>query len=148
MNINIDENMEENQLYHLFLYVSKLTHNKTHEKLEKIGLYRGQPPLLFSLWKKDGKSRKELGDILVSQPATITKMIHRLESSGFVESKIDEKDSRVSRVYLTTKGREIKGQVEEIYNDLEKEVFEDFSNEDKNMMKKLLIVMKKNIRGE
>ncbi|WP_461205859.1 MarR family winged helix-turn-helix transcriptional regulator [Clostridium sp. DL1XJH146] len=144
----MNENEEERELYHLFLYVSKLTFNKTHNQLEKIGLYRGQPPLLFSLWDKDGKSRSELCKILDSKPATITKMIKRLEKSGFVVSRQDGQDSRVSRVFLTTKGKEIRGEVEEIYKNLEKEAFYGFSDKKREILRELLLLMKSNLKND
>ncbi|SHH80615.1 MarR family winged helix-turn-helix transcriptional regulator [Clostridium grantii] len=135
------------ELYHFFLSVCKLAFNKTHVELEKIGLYRGQPPVLFLLWEKDGRSRKELCDNIDIQPATITKMIKRLENTDFVLSKPDDNDLRVSRVYLTEKGKNIKNEVEKIYFKLEEQLLKDFSVEDKLLLNKLLISMKINLKN-
>jgi DNA-binding MarR family transcriptional regulator len=130
-----------------FLSVCKLSFIKTHTELEKIGLYRGQPPLLFALWEKDGRSRKELCEIMELQPATVTKMIKRLENEDFIVSKVDEKDARVSRVYLTKKGKEIKGEVEKIYADLEKQLLSGFSMEEREILQKMLISIKTNLKS-
>jgi DNA-binding MarR family transcriptional regulator len=142
-----NEGQRKRQLYHLFLYISKQTFNQTHTQLEKIDLYRGQPPLLFALWEKDGRSRKELCNLLTLKPATITKMIKRLEKTGFVFSKQDEEDSRVSRVYLTEKGNKIQEEVKQIYAELEKQTFRDFTDEERSTLTILLKKMEKNING-
>lgn len=118
------------ELFHKFMHISRKTFHKTHSELESIGLYRGQPPLLFSLWEKDEQSRKELGQSLRVQPATVTKMVKRLSLNGFLTSKQDGEDSRISRVCLTEKGKEVEAQVRGIYDGLKEDVFKGFSDED------------------
>lgn len=110
-------------LVHRFMRTSRQVTHKVHDKLDAIGLYRGQPPLLFALWEKDGLSRKALCGILGVQPATVTKMVKRLTQSGYVTSLSDERDSRVSRVYLTTMGKAIEPEVRGIFRDLNEEIF-------------------------
>jgi DNA-binding MarR family transcriptional regulator len=146
-NMNESINVKPGQFQRFFLSVCKLNFMKTHTELEKIGLYRGQPPLLFALWEKDGRSRKELCKIMELQPATVTKMIKRLENLDFIVSKADEKDARVSRVYLTRKGKEIKGEVEKIYVDLEKQLLSGFSMEEIEILQKMLISIKTNLKS-
>lgn len=112
-----------NVLVHKYLRTNRWVLNKVHDSLDKIGLYRGQPPLLFALWEKDHLSRKELCIILGVQPATITKMVKRLTQSGYVTSMQDADDSRVSRVCLTNKGKMIEPEVIKTFEDLNKEIF-------------------------
>ena len=56
----------------LFVQVCRLHYIRTHTVLEEIGVYRGQPPVLFHLQIQDGLSHSELGRRLQVSPATIT----------------------------------------------------------------------------
>jgi DNA-binding MarR family transcriptional regulator len=79
-----NENRE--RTFHKYMRTSKIMFHKTNERLERVGLSRGQPPLLMSLWKKDKQSRRNLCESMDRKPATITKMVKRLENNGFVTS--------------------------------------------------------------
>ncbi len=91
-----------------------LYHSQSHLLLEKLGLYRGQPRLLWFLWEREGQTHYELATRLRVQPATVTKMIQRMEKSGFVKRGADAHDERVSRVYLTDRGSAIRPEVEQV----------------------------------
>src|ERR1700687_4371992 len=75
--------------------------------LEAPNLYQGQPPLLRELWEEEGLTQTELAIRLKLTPPTITKMLQRMEKSGFIQRKPDPDDQRVSRVYLTSAGRDV-----------------------------------------
>lgn len=77
-------------------------------------LHRGQPPLLFALSLQDGLSNAELAECMFVTPPTISNMVKRLRKSGFVEKRRDSEDERVTRVYLTEKGRRATGRLREI----------------------------------
>ena len=85
-----------------------LHHTRAHHLFETLGLYRGQPPVLFELWEQEGLTQKELAVRLGVTPATITKMLQRMEKAGFIQRKQDSGDQRISRVYLTEAGCLIK----------------------------------------
>jgi DNA-binding MarR family transcriptional regulator len=89
-----------------------------HKALEGLGLYRGQPRLLHVLWEREGITHSELARELHIQPATVTKMLQRMEKAGFLERKHDQQDERVSRVFLTPRGRDIKERVTETMEEL------------------------------
>lgn len=137
---------DNGHILHKYIRTSKKIFHQTHKDLEKIGLYRGQPPLLFALWKQEGQSGRELSAALSIQPATVTKMVGRLKKNGFVITKQDTVDSRVSRVYLTSEGRQVKEQVQEIYRALKETVFQDFSEEELCMFEQFLDRMKANVQ--
>ena len=92
-------------LDHLMAQVSRLHHTRAHALLRDIGLHRGQPPLLFALWDEDGQSQAALAERLGIAPATLTRMVQRMERAGFVERRADPADERLSRVHLTEAGR-------------------------------------------
>jgi DNA-binding MarR family transcriptional regulator len=116
--------------------VCRMHYVRLHELLETIGLYRGQPPLLHILWEQEGLTHTELAMRLEISQATTTKMIQRMEKSGFVQRRADPQDQRVSRVYLTEAGRDIRSDVEAILAQIEAETFEGFSDEEKESLRR------------
>ena len=117
----------------------------SHKNLEKEGLYPGQPNLLFALYHKDGLSQKEIAEILHSKPATITVMIKRLEKTGFVERKDDKNDQRISRIFLTEKGKNICENLKEMHAEIEKKCFYNFTLEEKILLRRFLIQVRDNL---
>lgn len=132
-------------LYYVFSRVIKSHHKRMHSLMEEIGLYPGQHPMLFILGHKDGQSQKELAERLRSKPATITVMITRMEKAGLVERKQDSEDQRISRVYLTDKGKGIFTHVKEKLDSINEECFKNFTEEEKMLLRRFLLQMADNL---
>jgi DNA-binding MarR family transcriptional regulator len=130
----------------LFVQVCRLHYSRAHIILEEIGLYRGQPPVLRHLHIQDGLTQTELGQRLEVSPATVTKMIQRMEKAGFVQRRQDEADQRVSRVYLTQAGRAIKAEMAARLKTIEAEAFAGFSLDERVIMRRLLLQMRDNLQ--
>ena len=130
---------------HLLGQVCRLHHVRVHVLLEDLGVYRGQPPVLFKLWEQEGRTHSELAKCIHVQPATMTKMIQRMERAGFVERRSDPDDERVSRVYLTDAGRAIQTEMEQIFQGLEQEALEDFSADERASLRQLLGKIRDNL---
>ena len=94
--------------------------------------------MLDALWQADGRSHTELAQALRVQPATVSKMVQRMERSGFVARRADLTDQRVSRVFLTDEGRRIKRQVDERFDQLERETLGSLSIEERHLLWHLL----------
>ena len=132
-------------MIHKYMYLNKKTATKTDGRLEEVGLHRGQPVLLHLLWEKDGLSGRELSDLMEVQPATVTKMVRRLKTTGFVKTKQDPKDSRISRVYLTDQGKGVESQVKDIFRDLENIMFKGFTSDQRGQFHGFLDQIRENL---
>jgi len=132
----------------LLAQVCRLHHSRARALLEEFGLFRGQPPLLFALWEKEGLTHSELAKHLHVQPATITKMIKRMERAGFVERRQDAEDQRVSRVYLTDAGRNIRDAVEGMLRKLEEQTFAGFRSEERALLTRFLLRIRNSLMQE
>lgn len=137
--------IDKNSLYYIFLEILRHHYNLTHTLLEKIDVYPGQPPMLLVLNKKDGQSQKDLADKLNLKPATITVMLKRMEKENLVVRRQDDEDQRISRVYITEKGREIFEKTNEVMKDIEEICFQNFTVEEKVILRRLFIQMKDNL---
>ena len=136
---------EPESIDYLLAQICRLHHARAHALLEEIGLYRGQPPVLRALWEEEGRTHSELAARLYVQPATITKMIQRMERAGFVERREDPEDQRVSRVYLTEAGRAIREEVQQVWRVLEGETFEGFSLEERAVIRRFFCQIRDNL---
>jgi DNA-binding MarR family transcriptional regulator len=125
--------------------VCRMHYKRAHTLLEALGLYRGQPHVLSELWRQEGLTHSELATHKHVSPATITKMIQRMEEAGFVERRPDPRDQRVSRVYLTPAGREIQQRVFEVWQQLEKDTLGDLVDEERAVLRRLLIRIRDNL---
>ncbi len=118
--------------------VCKLHRQRADVLLNEIGLHVGQEMILCALWENEGVTQTELAERLLIQPATVTNTLKRLEREGFVYREEDPDDQRVSRVFVTEAGRNLKTAVEEQWSRLEREAFGDLSVEDGTTLRKML----------
>ena len=136
---------KQESLDFLFAQVGRLQRSRMHALLDELGLYRGQPPVLFELWKQEGRTHSELADRLHVQPATMSKMIQRMERAGFVQRRSDPEDQRVSRVHLTEHGRAVQTQVKQVWNQIESEMFDGFTAEERAAIRSVILRIRKNM---
>ncbi len=136
---------EPNTLDFLLAQICHNHHFRANALLEALGLYRGQPPVLFALWDQEGLTHTELAERLQNTPATITKMIQRMEKAGFVQRRPDTSDQRVSRVYLTETGRAIQAQVQAVWDMMEAETFAGFNDEERLLLRTFLQRIRQNL---
>jgi DNA-binding MarR family transcriptional regulator len=129
----------------LLAQVCRLHHMRAHVLLEEIGPYRGQPPVLFHLQRQDGLTLTDLVAHLEVAPATVTKMVQRLERAGFVQRAPDGEDQRVTRVYLTEAGRAIQRKMRAVLQRLEGESFAGLSAEERGRLSALLVRVRANL---
>lgn len=135
----------EDNIYALFHQVMRYHFLRSHELLERIGVYPGQPPLLFALGHNDGLSQKELANRLNVKPATITVMIKRMEKAGYIKRIQDEADQRVIRVYLTDPGRKLMKEVKQTIKKINYECFKGLTEEEEIFLKGIFIKMRNNL---
>ena len=77
-------------------------------QMQELGIYPGQIPVLGLLAHKDGLSQREIAEKLHIKPPTVNVTVQRLEKAGFLYREADEKDQRISRIYMTEKGKQAK----------------------------------------
>jgi MarR family transcriptional regulator, organic hydroperoxide resistance regulator len=136
---------EAESLDSLFAQCCRLKHARIHTLLETLGLYRGQPSVLQALWEQEGLMHTDLARRLGVQPATITKMLQRMEKAGFIERRPDPDDQRVSRVYLTEAGRSVQAGVQQVWRQLEAEAFAGFTLEERVLLRRFFLDIRANL---
>jgi MarR family transcriptional regulator, organic hydroperoxide resistance regulator len=91
------------------LYAATIAVNRTYKPmLDKLGLTYPQYLVLSTLWEEDGLAVSAIADRLSLESSTITPLVKRLESAGFLTRLRNPKDERQVLVSLTHKGRSMK----------------------------------------
>ena len=129
----------------LLANICHLHHARAHQLFHSIGLHRGQPPVLMALWEQEGFTHTELAERLRIAPATVTKMLQRMERTGFIQRKPDAKDQRIARVYLTEAGSAVQSKVEAILKTMEAETFAGLTQEERTLLHRFLLQMGENL---
>ena len=75
--------------------------------LEPLGLTYPQYLVMLSLWDKDAKTVGELGSTIGLESNTLTPLLKRMAEAGLVDRVKNSQDERVTRIHLTSKGREL-----------------------------------------
>ena len=137
---------EQDSAYALFSQIIRFHYHRMHILLDKLGLYPGQPGVLFILGKQSGQSQKELAEKLHIKAGTVAVMLNRMEKAQLIERHQDQSDQRISRVYLTKHGEMVRDQVKEAFKTIETECFKDFTTEEQVLLRRLFMQMRDNLR--
>lgn len=118
--------------------VNRLHFTRFYQTLSTFGLGKGQPPILKYLSMNDGCKQSEIAQREHITAATTTVMLQTMEKNGLIERRVDENDLRVMRVYITQKGRELQAKCDEAIENMEKEIYEGFTEEELESFRYLL----------
>lgn len=118
--------------------VNRLHFNVFHQTLSQFGLGKGQPPILKHLSLNDGCKQSEIAKFEHLTAATVTVMLQTMEKNGLIERRSDEKDLRIMRVYITPKGLDVQKKCDEAIEEMEKKIYEDFTDDEIEVFRNLL----------
>ena len=91
------------------LYSTSIAINRLYKPmLDSLGVTYPQYLVLSTLWERDGQTISAIADRLALEPSTITPLMKRLETAGFVARKRNPKDERQVQVFLQPKGRALR----------------------------------------
>ncbi|MDO5134895.1 MAG: MarR family transcriptional regulator [Eubacteriales bacterium] len=141
------EEKKERSLQSMVLEISRRYVGKCFGQMKETGIYPGQVPILAVLHQKGGYSQKELAELLKVKAPTVTVSIQRLEKAGLVCRRQDERDQRVTRIYMTEKGEDVVTEGLRRMHEIEKAVFGGFSQAEICLMKRFFSQILENIDG-
>ncbi len=139
------ENKIFDSLGFLLLHVGRAQHNLIRKQMHTHGLYRGQPPVMFALNQQDGMSNSDLANFLDITPATLTNKVKRMEKADLVIRRRDVDDERVSRIYLTDKGRGLMDKIHQSVVESDNAMLRGFSDAEIEHLKEDIKRILKNI---
>lgn len=130
---------------YLLAQICKAHRGCAADALDAVGLHVGQEMFLLQLWEQDGLTQSQLAEHMCVQPPTVNKMLSRMESIGLVSRREDAEDSRISRVYLTDRSRELKASVEQAWEQVDEQTVANLSSNERAELRRLLMKVYENL---
>jgi DNA-binding MarR family transcriptional regulator len=82
--------------------------------LEPLGLTHPQYLVMLALWERSPRTVRNIGEALALEPATLSPLLKRLESSGLITRRRKVDDERSLDVDLTDAGRALRSRAEAV----------------------------------
>jgi len=121
--------------------------NAELKKRDISGLINSHGTILSAMYDNDGlMTMNRIAKFIGKRKSTVTDMVKKLEKLGYISRKKSEKDARVIEVTLTEKGWIFKDTFKEISGELLEKTYDDFTEEEKQILMKLLLKVRKNFR--
>ncbi|ULQ58722.1 MarR family transcriptional regulator [Brucepastera parasyntrophica] len=129
--------------------ISDSMSKKANHDLEKFGITFSQFQILFFLHqrKRIKTSQKDLENHFEVSSPTISGILKRLESKGFITTEFDDQDKRVKHIYLTQKERKLFYQMKSSRGDMEKTLTRNFTEPEVWELKALLEKVYENVNS-
>lgn len=95
-----------------YMYLLSTAQKRLRRRLEqqaesRAGISVVQAGALFALLRQDGLLSTELASQLDIAPSAMTGLADRMLRGGLVERRVDERDKRINRLWLSAHGREV-----------------------------------------
>jgi DNA-binding MarR family transcriptional regulator len=91
------------------VYSANLAYGRAYKPiLDALGLTYTQWIIIVALWEEDGQSVKRLGEKLFLESNTLTPILKKLESEGYLQRRRDAADERQVIISLTPAGRALR----------------------------------------
>lgn len=116
------------------------------EKLENMDMHPRQFPMLRLLFENPGLNQREIAEKLNIKPPTVAVSIKRMEKVGLVERRQDQNNQRISRIYITDAGISMVNLGREILVKEEEIMLQDFTEEEKALVRQYLQRIRNNLR--
>lgn len=113
--------------------------------LDAHGLYPGQELLLLQLWEQEGLTHTELVERCRVEAPTVSKTLQRMEAQGIVQRRPDGRDARVSRVFLTDAGRNLRDPVEQAWQRVDELSVAGLTEQEQLILRRLLVALRANL---
>ncbi len=104
-----DDLLQLEQFLCFSVYAAGHAFNRVYKPLlEELGLTYPQYLVMVVLWQEDGQTVGQIGEKLFLETSTLTPLLKRLETGGYLRRARDTADERVVRITLTEQGKALR----------------------------------------
>jgi DNA-binding MarR family transcriptional regulator len=97
------------------VYTASHAFNRVYKPLlDELGLTYPQYLAMVCLWEEDGQTVGGLGEKLFLESSTLTPLLKRLETAGYIRRERSREDERVVVLRLTEEGKRLKEKAETV----------------------------------
>lgn len=131
---------------HLYICVSHLHHSAVEGRVSRLGFHHTQHRTLMHLARHEHvPAQKELAAEMGVSPAAVTATLQRLEKDGYIARTMPDSDNRRNEIRITEAGRRAVEESRAIFEDIDRTMFDGFSNEEVATLAELLTRMRANL---
>ena len=123
-------------------YFREITQNiyaQVEERLLKYGLVKGQAQLLLIIRDNEDCTQKDLANYFNVKYSSMSERLNKLEDLGYIERTQDGDNLKYKRITITLEGKAAAVQCRRILNDIEGNLFKDFSDKEVSQFEKMLM---------
>lgn len=110
-------------------------------KLSEYDITPSQYGVLSCLWQKEFASPKQIAETLCLETSTISGVLDRMQKKGLIDRITNNEDRREVRVVVKEKGQLLQEPIQEIIEEVNKEVLKGFSEQEIMDLKKSLRII-------
>lgn len=125
--------------------IARLLSRRYDRRVRRLELTRAQCRVLFQLARNEGMNQACLADQLDIEPITLTRLIDRMETAGWVERRNDPADRRAKTLFLTQRAWPILDISWAVAKDVREESLSGLSEEERATLMSLLDRIHKNL---
>lgn len=130
----------------LTMHTRRLQKSLFESRIKTTGLYGTQHRILMYLsCRHKSGSQKELADHLQITPAAVTGALQKLEADGYIGRSLGH-DNRFNEIEITEKGSDVVRRSKEIFDSVERSVFDGFTDDELDVYIQCLEKLRKNIK--
>ncbi|MGO4549282.1 MarR family winged helix-turn-helix transcriptional regulator [Paenibacillus sp. 2TAB23] len=125
----------------LFQIIGLKLKKRADESIKELGLSSQQGKVIDYIYENQNNHiiQKDLADRFHLRGASITSMLQVLEQKGFIERKIPVNNERQKNIYVLPKAVELIEGFNDSFQKVEDEIVQALDDEEKQVLKKLLI---------
>src|SRR5258705_13660632 len=118
--------------------MARLMAQQLAERIRPAGVAIGQWSVLLFLWARDGMTQAEVSRVVAIEPPTVVRTIDRMVRDGLVTRAPDPDDGRLSRIYLTERGRSLRDELVPLAAAVNREVLNGLTDTEARTLRRLL----------
>lgn len=115
----------------------RIAHRYLGNQLEPYGLSKGQPRILHLLARHKCKTQKDLLSKMDIRPATLTRMLQRMEKNDLLVRTPSVEDQRILEIRLTDLGRQAQLASARVFHQMDQELSALMTAEEKETLERV-----------
>ncbi len=125
--------MKISQTFDFYIRTTHLSLTRIYNiLLKQFGITQTEALVLINV-KKDGTPITKLAQYLNMQDASLNRQLKRMQKAGFILRKKDQFDKRITRIFLTQKGVELRKKVKQLAVELNNQFLSLLSNDEQQI---------------
>lgn len=147
---NIEQKIDVEIVYALLSgKVTNAINRTLSRKLKEasIDISPAQVSILYTLWRTDGITQKQLSDATAKDKPSITRLLDNMDKLQLIKRQQDKKDRRMNKIFLTAKAQTIREKVSEATVNALQEAFNGLSGDEMSEVQRMMKIIFNNLGG-